>query len=241
MISKICKRRKGDSLKRILIIEDDNLLNNTLAYNLRLDGYNVSSAFNFRIAKEKLMKSEYDMVLLDINLPDGNGFDLAKFIKTKNIDILLIFLTANDEERSQINAFDLGAIDYVNKPFSIAVLRRKINVMFTKFEKNDEDTEIYNDGNLIIDFSKFSSSLNGETLILSPMEYKMLYLFCKNPKQVLTRRKILEKLWDLEGNYVDEHTLTTTISRLRNKIDIDDKKYIKTIYGIGYQWVGGES
>lgn len=228
-------------MKRILIVEDDTLLNKTLAYNLKTDGYDITSALNARTAGEKLAFREYDLVLLDISLPDGNGYDLCRIIKPEHPDTMVIFLTANDEEKDQIRGYEAGAVDYITKPFSIAALQRKISAMFAMLEHHKPAKDIYDDGRLFLDFSEQAASLNGKTLTLSAMEFKMLNLFRKNPRQVLTRRQLLEKLWDAEENYVDEHTLTTTVSRIRGKIEADGDTYIKTIYGMGYQWMGGES
>lgn len=227
-------------MKRILIVEDDNLLNKTLAYNLTSDGYEVTGVLNARTAATKLSSSEYDLVLLDINLPDGNGYDLCRLIKPAHPDTVVIFLTANDQESDQISGYEVGAVDYITKPFSIGALQRKISAMFSMLEHHKPAKDIYDDGRLFLDFSEQAASLNGKTLPLSPMEFKMLNLFRKNPKQVLTRGQLLEKLWDVDENYVDEHTLTTTVSRIRSKIESEGDTYIKTIYGMGYQWMGGE-
>lgn len=227
-------------MKRILIVEDDTLLNKTLAYNLASDGYDITAALNARTAADKLRVAEYDLVLLDINLPDGNGYDLCKLIKPEYPDTMVIFLTANDQESDQIRGYEVGAVDYITKPFSIGALQRKISAMFAMLEHHKPSKDIYDDGKLFLDFSEQAASLSGKPLTLSPMEFRMLNLFRKNPKQVLTRGQLLERLWDTEENYVDEHTLTTTISRIRSKIEADGGTYIKTIYGMGYQWMGGE-
>lgn len=227
-------------MKRILIVEDDNLLNKTLAYNLTSDGYEVTGVLNARTATTKLSHSEYDLVLLDINLPDGNGYDLCRLIKPAYPDTVVIFLTANDQEIDQIRGYEVGAVDYITKPFSIGALQRKISAMFSMLEHHKPTKDIYDDGRLFLDFSEQAASLSGKPLTLSPMEFKMLNLFRKNPKQVLTRGQLLEKLWDVDENYVDEHTLTTTVSRIRGKIESEGGTYIKTIYGMGYQWMGGE-
>ncbi len=153
---------------------------------------------------------------------------------------MVIFLTANDQESDQIRGYEVGAVDYITKPFSIGALQRKIRAMFAMLEHHRPAKDIYDDGVLFLDFSEQTASLNGKSLSLSSMEFKMLNLFCKNPKQVLTRGQLLERLWDTEENYVDEHTLTTTVSRIRSKIEADGQAYIKTIYGMGYQWMGGE-
>lgn len=227
-------------MKRILIVEDDGLLNKTLAYNLASDGYEVTTAFNAKTAETQLTMNEYDLVLLDINLPDGSGFDLCKHIKPDYPDTLVIFLTANDQESSQIRGYEVGAVDYITKPFSIVALQKKVKAMFAMLEYHKPLKDIFDDGKLFLDFSEQSATLNGTPISLSAMEFKMLNLFRKNPKHVLTRQILLEKLWDIDENYVDEHTLTTSISRLRSKIEAGGDTYIKTVYGMGYQWMGGE-
>ena len=227
-------------MKRILIVEDDALLNKTLAYNLISDGWDVTPALNARTAADLLAGTEYDLVLLDINLPDGNGYDLCGLIKPEHPDTVVIFLTANDQERDQIRGYEAGAVDYITKPFSIEALQRKIRAMFAMLEHHKPAKDLYDDGRLFLDFSEQAAALNGKPITLSPMEYKMLYLFCKNPRQVLTRQRLLERLWDVDEKFVDEHTLTTSISRIRGKIEAEGDTYIKTIYGIGYQWTGGE-
>ena len=227
-------------MKKILLVEDDALLNKTLTYNLISEGYDITSALDADTAAKLLTQTEYDLALLDINLPDGSGYDLCGLIKPESPDTLVIFLTANDQESDQIRGYEVGAIDYITKPFSIGALLWKIRAMFAMLEHRGLAKDFYDDGRLFLDFSQQSASLNGNSLTLSPMEYKMLYLFCKNPKQILTRQRLLERLWDTNENYVDEHTLTTSISRIRGKIEADGDTYIKTIYGIGYQWMGGE-
>ena len=227
-------------MKRILIVEDDALLNKTLAYNLSSDGWEVPPALSARTAENLLAGRSYDLVLLDINLPDGNGYDLCGLIKPEHPDTVVIFLTANDQESDQIRGYEAGAVDYITKPFSIGALQRKIRAMFAMLEHHKPAKDLYDDGRLFLDFSEQSAALNGKPITLSSMEYKMLYLFCKNPRQVLTRQRLLERLWDVDEKFVDEHTLTTSISRIRGKIEAEGDTYIKTIYGIGYQWTGGE-
>lgn len=227
-------------MKRILIVEDDRLLNKTLAYNLVSDGYAVEATFNAKNAVDMLNKSKYDLILLDINLPDGNGLDLCRLIKPEHPNTMVIFLTANDQESDQIKGYEAGAVDYITKPFSIAALQKKISAMFAMLENHRFKKDVYDDGKLFLDFSEMSAALNGKEISLSSFEYKMLDLFQQNSKQVLTRRQLLERLWDAEEKYVDEHTLTTMISRIRAKVEADGDTYIKTIYGMGYQWMGGK-
>ena len=193
-------------MERILIVEDDALLNKTLAYDLASDGWEVASALNARTAAGLLAGGEYDLV----------------------------------QESDQPRGYEAGAVDYITKPFSIEALHRKIRAMFAMLGHRGPARDLYDDGRLFLDFSEQAASLNGEPIALSPMEYRMLHLFCKNPRQVLTRQRLLERLWDADERFVDEHTLTTSISRIRGKIEADGDTYIKTIYGIGYQWTGGE-
>ena len=236
------KSKGSEDMKQILIVEDDSFLNKMLDYNLTADGYGVTSALNARTAAEAIRQREFDLVLLDINLPDGNGFELCKLIKPQHPDTIVIFLTANDQESDQIRGYEVGAVDYITKPFVIGALQRKIKAMFAMLEHHKPAKDIYDDGRLFLDFSEQTASLNGKPLTLSPMEYKMLNLFRKNPRQVLTRGQLLEKLWDIDERFVDEHTLTTSISRIRSKIEADGgAPYIKTVYGMGYQWTGGEA
>lgn len=228
-------------MRRILIVEDDLLLNKTLDYNLTYDGYLVTSARNIKTAEAFIKKDIYDLILLDINLPDGNGLELCKKIRPGIPDALIIFLTANDQESDLLRGYEAGAVDYITKPFSIAALQKKIRAMFSMLTTHKTANDIYDDGSLFLDFSEQSAALNQKPLSLSAMEFKMLRLFCQNKKQVLTRQQLLEKLWDCEENYVDEHTLTTAVSRIRGKIEADGAVYIRTVYGMGYLWTGGDS
>jgi len=216
-------------MKQILIVEDDSFLNKMVAYNLTADGYGVTSALNARTAADAIRQREFDLVLLDINLPDGNGFELCKLIKPQHPDTIVIFLTANDQESDQIRGYEVGAVDYITKPFVIGALQRKIKAMFAMLEHHKPAKDIYDDGRLFLDFSEQTASLNGKPLTLSPMEYKMLNLFRKNPRQVLTRGQLLEKLWDIDERFVDEHTLTTSRrtlhqDRLRHGVSMDGRR-----------------
>lgn len=226
-------------MRKIIIIEDDTLLNKTLAYNLVSDGYKVDSAYTCSAATD-LLKSNYNLALLDINLLDGNGIDLCIEIKERNPETYIIFLTANDKESDMLKGYEVGGADYITKPFSVAVLCKKIAAVFQTMEQHYPRHDLYEDGFLKIDFSEQTATLNGEPIDFTPTEYRTLLLFVKNSKLILTKTQLLKKLWDIDGNFVDEHTLTTLISRIRKKIETDQHKYIKTAYGMGYQWIGGE-
>ena len=225
-------------MKKILIVEDDALLNRTLGYNLASDGYDVASAYNYKDAVQHLKETEFNIALLDINLPDGNGLDLCEEIRGRGQHTYIIFITANDKESDMLKGYEAGGADYVTKPFSVMVLCKKVAAVFANMELHAPRHDLFDDGFLKIDFSEQSASVAGTPLDFTPKEYRTLFLFVKNPRNILTKRQILEKLWDVDGDFVDEHTLTTVISRIRKKIETDEHKYIKTAYGMGYQWIG---
>jgi len=223
-------------MKRILVVEDDMMLNSGLCYNLELDHYQAVFAYDTAMALEKIKDEPFDLIVLDVNLPDGSGFDLCKKIKTIQ-EVPIVFLTARDLESDVMAGFELGADDYITKPFNINIFRKKVAVILKRSGKS-VDKDSYVCGELTIDFDKMVAVVKGESVIFTPTEYKMLRIFTNNPNILLTRQILLEKLWDYESNFVDEHTLTVNINRLRSKIETEDKKYIKTVYGMGYLWVG---
>lgn len=223
-------------MKKILLVEDDWLLNQTLAYHLTTEGYEVISSRNVATSKDYLSRDNFDLIILDVNLPDGNGFDLCKKWRDK-IASPIIFLTANDMESDMIKGYELGAEDYITKPFHVSVFLKKVGVLLKNSSKKNTE-HIYDDGNLFLNFTKREAMLQGKSFELTTGEFNLLYLFVVNYKRVLTRSLLLEKLWDENEKYVDEGALTMMISRIRSKIETKDKKYIKTIYGMGYQWVG---
>jgi DNA-binding response OmpR family regulator len=234
----LCASQRGKVMKKILIVEDDSLLNKTLSYSLESNGYNVASVTTATNAKQLFMANEYHLYVLDVNLPDGNGFDLCRMIKAQHENAAIIFLTANDMESDMIKGFELGADDYVTKPFPISVFQKKVAALLNRVTKQS-DSDIFDDDNLRVDFSAMSASVAGKSINLTPTEYRTLNVFVKNSKIVLTRNVLLEKLWDIDGDFVDEHTLTSTISRIRRKIETSEHQYIKTVYGMGYMWIGG--
>ena len=223
---------------RILVVEDDKLLNSTLCYNLSMSGYDVDSALSKGAAMRFFAEQTYGLAVLDVTLPDGNGFDLCCAMKNKNPDTAVIFLTARDLESDQLRGFELGADDYVIKPFPISVFQKKVSALLSRIQKQSA-IDCYDDGNLVINFSEMSAALAGEDISFTAMEYRILKILTANMQTVLTRRILLEKLWDVDGNFVDEHALTCAISRIRAKIEAGSFQYIKTVYGMGYMWVGG--
>lgn len=216
----------------ILIIEDDNALRSGLEFDLAAEGYSVVTAENGKTALERLDSA--DIALMDVNLPDMEGFELCRELKNKK-NIPVIFLTCRDLEADELNGFSSGADDYITKPFSLPVLRKRISAVL---KRNEVLGDVYSDGFLTVDFTKLTASAGGKNISFTPTEYNLLNIFIKSKGSVLTRQILLEKLWDGKGNFVDEHTLTVNINRIRGKIEDDDHKYIKTVYGIGYVWNG---
>jgi len=220
----------------ILVVEDDVILNSGLCYNLELDHYNAVPAHNVAEALKKLKTEPFNLIILDVNLPDGDGFELCKKIKSIQ-DTPVIFLTARDLEADVMAGFDLGADDYITKPFNINIFRRKVTAVLKRSGKpTDKNTYICDD--LVIDFNKLATTIGDEPVLLTPIEYKILKIFTSNSNILLTRKVLLEKLYDVDSNFVDEHALTVNINRLRNKIETENKKFIKTVYGMGYVWAG---
>ena len=223
---------------KILVVEDDTLLNKTLSYNLIMEGYLVDSALTQHSAEDFINSQHYDLIVLDINLPDGDGFEICKKIKNLKKNTAIIFLTANDMESDMLKGYELGAEDYVTKPFPISVFQKKVSRVLSRVTTK-KSSDYYDDGKLSIYFSEMTAVLEGEPIIFTPMEYRLLKILTSNSRNVLTRQVLLEKIWDINNNFVDEHTLTVIISRIRNKIEINNTKYIKTVYGMGYMWIGG--
>lgn len=224
-------------MNRILIIEDDPALAHGLAVNLESAGYETESMDSGQAALVFLKNNDTDLVLLDINLPDAEGFEICERIKSRK-NIPVIFLTARDLEIDEVRGFDAGGDDYIKKPFSVSVLQRRITAVLERYGKSIKK-DIWTDGYLKIDFERLTVTIDGSKAPITSFEYKLLKLFIKNKNMVLTRRMLLEKLWDNEHeDYVDEHALTVSINRLRSKLETPSHKYIKTIYGMGYTWIG---
>lgn len=223
-------------MKTILLIEDDNALNTGLSYALEAEGYQVHSARNISEGKKILQEKRTDLLLLDGNLPDGDGFQLCRELKAAS-SIPIILLTARDMDKDEIRGFEAGADDYVKKPFSLPVLFKRVEVTLRNY--GAKESLQYRDGFLELDFGKLTAKREGTALDLTATEFKILALLLENENQVITKTMFLEKLWDCEGNFVDEHVVPVNINRLRSKIEDKTHKYIKTVYGMGYQWIKG--
>ncbi len=240
---------------RVLVADDQAMIRGALAglLDLESDIEVVAQAADGAQALDELARlasadapahasAPVDVAIIDVEMPRMDGITMMMKVREKGHDFPVIMLSAKSEEVDKIMGLNMGADDYITKPFVIGALQRKIKAMFAMLEHHKPAKDIYDDRRLFLDFSEQTASLNGKPLTLSPMEYKMLNLFRKNPRQVLTRGQLLEKLWDIDEKFVDEHTLTTSISRIRSKIESDGgAPYIKTVYGMGYQWTGGEA
>lgn len=223
-------------MSRVLVIEDDEILNGGLCYNLQKRGITPFSAYTLEEAKGLLSKEAYDLIVLDVNLPDGSGFAFAQDIAAL-YKIPFIFLTAHNLEDEIIGGYHMGAEDYITKPFRIQIAMEKIQAVLRRCGGRHEEP-CYSCGNLDIDFEKRIVRKSGELLELTPTEFDLLQFFCKNRRKILTKDILLENIWDNRRRFVSEHTLSLNISRLRNKIADDQFDYIKTIYGMGYRWIG---
>ena len=224
-------------MKKILLIEDNKGITEGLCDTFTEPEYELLTVGSLKEAGA-LLSEHPGLVLLDVSLPDGNGFDFCREVKERRPDTAVIFLTANDMESDMLKGYELGAEDYVTKPFPMSVFQKKLSVVLGRLAKQSGG-DCYEDGALSINFSEMTASLSGKPLVFTPLEYRLLKIMTKNPQNVLTRQVLLEKLWDADGNFVDEHALTAAISRVRNKIETEGRQYIKTVYGMGYMWIGG--
>lgn len=220
-------------MKTILIVEDDRVLNRGVSFALKKEGYEIISAYSLEEAKNVIIKNDINFLLLDINLPDGSGLDLCEQI-SDIMDFPIVFFTANDTEEDMIKGFERGCDDYISKPFSMDILKLKINAILKRSHTKDKNEFKYKD--LRIDYDSRKVYVRNEEVNLTVTEYKLLELLCKNKNKAVTKELILEKLWDCNGNYVDENAISVNIRRLRKKIEVDPKnpEYIITLFGIGY-------
>ena len=222
--------------QKILVLEDDLALSAGLCFELDSAGYLTVAAYNCQKARQLLKGDYFDLALLDVNLPDGNGFDLCREIKVQKPELPVIFLTANDLERDVLSGFDMGAEDYVTKPFSMKILLKKIGVILKR--SGEEQGRIFDDGFLRIDFTRARAEVNGQVCAVTPTEFRILQEFIAHRGQLLTYEVLLNRLWDGGSQFVDRHALAVNINRLRGKIEDKDHRYISNVYGMGYQWIG---
>ncbi len=218
----------------IFVLEDDEAIGIGLSYSLENEGYTVTVEKTVASAKSAIAKGSFDLYILDLTLPDGNGYEICKLIKSMG-DYPVIFLTAYDDEINVVTGFDLGADDYISKPFRVRELMARIKSVLRRYSKDSNDGKIKID-NLLINTNEAKVYLDGEEVILTAMEYRLLLSFVNNRGVVLSRQRLLEDIWDVGGDFVNDNTLTVYIKRLRDKLDSDpnNPKFIKTIRGMGY-------
>ena len=225
--------------KKILVVEDDLALSAGLCFELDTSGYLTVAAYGCQKARYFLENEHFDLVILDVNLPDGNGSDLCREIKAARPELPVIFLTANDLEEDILNGFDLGADDYITKPFHTQILKRRAEVALRRGNSGAKAAmDGYDDGFLRLDFQALTAVRSGEKLSITPNEYKLLRVLTANAGNLVTRQLLLEKLWDCDENFIDDHTLTVTMNRLRAKLEEEGHTYIRTVRGMGYIWTG---
>lgn len=219
---------------RIFVLEDDEAIGIGLSYTLESEKYEVTLVKTVAEAKKTVENEEFDLYILDLTLPDGNGYGVCSLIKSKG-DLPVIFLTAYDDEINVVTGFELGADDYISKPFRVRELLARVKSVLRRYSKDNADG-IVKIGELSVNTAEARVLLRGEEVILTAMEYRLLLSFVNNRGTVLTRRKLLEEIWDVDGDFVNDNTLTVYIKRLRDKIENDpnDPQYIKTVRGMGY-------
>lgn len=214
---------------KILLVEDNEMIVKGLVYSLSKEGFETNIAYNAQEAESKIESNVYDIIILDVMLPDGNGFELCKHIKESK-DIPIIFLTAKDDEKDVVNGFNLGADDYVIKPFRTMELISRIYNVLRRYDKDKNVIEI---GQVRIDLEANRVYVDNKEVEFTALEYKILVLLYTNAGKTVTREKILDKIWDVAGNFVNDNTLTVYVKRIRDKLGKSD--VIKTIKGIGYR------
>lgn len=224
---------------KILFVEDDKVIASGLCYSLEQEGYSVTHCLGVETAKTMINEHHFDIAILDLSLPDGSGYDICKMVKAKE-DIPVIFLTAIDDEVNVVMGLEMGADDYITKPFRIREFLSRIKSVIRRYDKNEHSKAFIEFSGIRIDTSKAKVSKNEQEIILTSLEYRLLLIFANNEGQVLSRNQLLEGLWDVAGDFVNDNTLTVYIKRLREKIEDNSQNptIIKTVRGLGYQ--GGD-
>ena len=224
-------------MSKILLLEDDLSLINGLSFAFRKQGFELAVVRTLKEANELWGEGKYDLLVLDVSLPDGTGYEFCKKVRQVS-KVPIIFLTASDEEMNIIMGLDIGGDDYITKPFKLGVLVSRINALLRRAKGfNSTDTELQSNG-INVHMLQGQVFKNEKLIDLTAAEYKLLCLFMKNPNVVLTKEQILDKLWDCEGNYIDNSTLTVYMRRLRMKIEDNpsEPQMLLTVRRMGYKW-----
>lgn len=224
---------------KILLLEDDKSLNRGISLKLQKEGYEVLSAFGVTEAEEVFHTNQIDLIISDITMNDGNGLDFAREVRKKS-DVHILFLTALDQEVDIVNGYDVGADDYITKPFSLMVLISKVNAIMRRIESrqngSEETGELYAE-DICMQSVQMKVYKGGEELNLSKKEIQLLHYFLEHPGQIISKEQILEAVWGLDGQFVDDNTVPVTISRLKKRLSSNEEgEYIKNVRGLGYLW-----
>ena len=222
-------------MERILLLEDDESIRRGIAFQLEKEGYSVTACRTVAEAETAFHREEFQLMICDVTLPDGNGLDLVRKIRAES-SLHIIFLTALDQEIDQVMGYEAGGDDYITKPFSLSVLMLKVSAYFRK--QRNLGQERLESGNLCFYVKEMRALAAGKEISLTKNEWKLLQIFMEHPKQILSKKQLLEQLFDLDGEFVDENTIAVNIRRLREKIEPDSSKpeYIKNVRVIGYLW-----
>lgn len=226
---------------KILMVEDDSTIAFGVKYALEQEGFKIDICKDLESARLKINEKSYDIILLDVMLPDGNGYDFCKEIREIK-DIPIIFLTACDDEVNIVMGLDIGGDDYMTKPFRVRELISRIKAVIRRNQGEDKGKKILKYGDLSIHTLEARVYKDSEEVFLTSAEYKLLLILIQNENIILSRNQILEKLWDVTYDFINDNTLTVYIKRLREKIEDDSSnpKLIITVRGMGYKWSGSE-
>ena len=229
-------KRGAYAMPGILVVEDDENLNRGITFSLKKSGYEVFSAESVKKAKRIASDNHVDVAICDVNLPDGNGLELVRWMRNCQ-NVYIICLTALDQETDQVMGYEAGADDYMTKPFSLSVLLLKIEAHFRR-RKNEPGTPKIHSKDIVFIPGEMRAFVKEREISLTKNELKMLSFFLQNPKQILSKTQLLENVFDLDGDFMDENTVAVNIRRLREKIEEDPAApvYIKNIRGLGYIW-----
>lgn len=223
-------------MRKILLIEDNETIIIGLKYTLEQENFDVDIAKNIIEAKSKIKKYDYNIYLLDIALPDGEGYEICKYVKEKG-NYPVIFLTAKDEEKDVVQGLDMGADDYIIKPFRTRELVSRINSVLRRYENANIEEHKIQCKNIVIDSNTAKVYKDGKEVVLTSLEYRILLMLFNNKGILIKREQLLEKIWDIAGSFVNDNTLTVYIKRIREKLDDKNGEIIQTVRGIGYMVV----
>lgn len=225
-------------MNNVLLVEDDDTLAFGIEYTLKNEGFNVVLANNLAGARKAFQTDKLDIILLDVKLPDGNGYEFCKEIRM-SFKTPIIFLTSCNDEANVVMGLDLGADDYISKPVRIKELISRINAVLRRNNKEKEVASIIKCGDIEINVLQGKVKKRGQEIILTSVEYKLILTLIKHSEQILSRNTILENLWDIDGEFVDDNTLSVYIRRLREKIEDNASVpvHILTVRGVGYKWI----